>query len=210
MTPAAPDSECHARWQHARWTSLRRDVAADVQRYLTKSPENIALGSGRKRQLSALLTPELQCLLLHRLAHWLHAAGWPRLGLAVACGNAVLYKVKLSPQSCIGPGCRLSHPPGVTFHGRAGSGLTLFSCAVVCASNGAADGKLEPAPRLGDGVTLGAHSAVMGPVSVGDACQIAYLTLVTADLAPGSTVIGYRPPGVRPQSVRPSEPGPPC
>ena len=31
------------------------------------SAENLALGQSRKRRLSALLTPELQCLLLHRL-----------------------------------------------------------------------------------------------------------------------------------------------
>jgi serine O-acetyltransferase len=181
-----------AHWQHQHWWAARRDMAADVERYLTKSAQNLALGRSAKRRLSARLTPELMCLALHRVAHFLHASGWPRLARVVAAFNTLVHKVRISPESCIGPGCRLSHPPGVSFHGSAGHGLTLFSCAVCCTASAAVDGRLDNAPYLGDEVTVGAHSAVMGPVQVGDRVRISYLTQVTGDVAAGAYVVGGR------------------
>jgi serine O-acetyltransferase len=189
-------SDCVDRWSHSDWSAVTRDIGADIHRYLTKSDENIALGDNRKRRLSALLTPELICLVLHRVAHWLHVGGRPRAALALARLNTLMHKVNLSPQSCIGPGCRLSHPPGVTFHGRAGRGLTLFSCAVVCSANGASDGDTDCAPLLGDDVTVGAHAAVVGRAWVGNGTKIAYLCFIDGEVPAGSVVVAAPPPRV--------------
>jgi serine acetyltransferase len=82
----------------------------------------------------------------------------------------------------------------VTFHGRAGCGLTLFSCAVVCAANGAADGEIDAAPILGDDVTIGAHAAVVGRARVGDATRIAYLSFIDGEVPAGSVVVSAPPP----------------
>jgi serine acetyltransferase len=197
-----PQRRC-ADWQHQRLAALRRDLDADIRRYLTKSAENLALGQSRKRRLSALLTPELQCLLLHRLAHWLHCNGWRRLATGTARLNTALYKVHLPPHSCIGPGLRLSHPAGVVFHGCAGSGLTLFGMAVCCADTPQLDGALDRAPQLGDDVTLGAHAVVIGPVQVATGTQVGPFVRLADDVPPGMRVVAR---AMR-QRVAPATPG---
>lgn len=171
------------------WRGTRAALRADVQRYLTMSPENVALGFGMKRRLSAWLRPELQCLTLHRLSHLLHARGLRRLAAGVARLNLVLHRANISPQSEIGPGCRLPHPAGVTFHGRAGPGLTVFSIALCCPASGFAEGPLELGPTLGANVTLGGHATVLGPVRVGEGVVIGYNCAVMRDVPPNRIVL---------------------
>lgn len=182
--------ECEI-WQHRRLSSLWRDVGADIERCLTKSPENIALGRGLKRRASAFLTPELLCLFLHRVAHFLRANSLTRLAMVATRINFTLHKVCITPQSCIGPGCRLPHPAGVVFHGRAGRGLTLFGMAVCCARENGMEGPVENAPRLGDGVTVGAHAVVVGPIAVGNDTKISPFTILTKD-APSGVIVASR------------------
>ncbi len=176
------------RWQHRKVSSAWRDLSADIDRYLTKSPENVLLGNTFKRRMSAFLTPELLCLLLHRTAHWLHCVGWRRSAWAVSRLNNVLHKVHLPPHSCIGPGCRLSHPAGVVFHGSAGRGLTLFGLAICCAREDALDAGLERAPQLGDDVTLGTHAVLMGAITVGSQTQVSPFACVSQHI-PAHTVV---------------------
>lgn len=99
---AAP-GECTAYGHHklsAVWASLSEDIV----RYLNKSPENQAAGDNFKTRVSALLTPQLLCLVLYRVSHYLHVTGWRRSGVAVARFNFLVHKVSITPQSCIGPG----------------------------------------------------------------------------------------------------------
>jgi serine O-acetyltransferase len=159
---------------------VRRAIRADVGRYLTMSPENIALGDAPKRRLSAWLRPELQCLTLYRVSHYLWTKRLRGPARTIARLNRLLHRATISPQSVIGPGCRLPHPAGVTFHGRAGTGLTVFSIALCCAESGLADGPVELGPLLGANVTLGGHATVVGPVAIGDWVTIAYNVAVCA------------------------------
>lgn len=168
----------------AVWTGL----SADILRYLTKSPENEALGDNLKTRLSAFLTPELLCLFLYRIAHYLYVNGWGRAALFVTRLNFLFHKVSITPQSCIAPGCRLSHPAGVTFHGRAGPGLTLYSLAI-CGSRHCVDGPVETGPRLGARVTVGAHAVLLGPITVGDDTKIAFSVRLDRDVAARALVI---------------------
>jgi serine O-acetyltransferase len=187
------------RWQHRRFSSVRRGLSADIDRYVTKSPENIELGNSFKRRLSAFLTPELLCLLLYRMAHWLHCVNWRRAAWVISRINALLHKVDLPPYSCIGPGCRLSHPAGVVFQGSAGRGLTLFGMAVCCAREEFLGACHERAPQLGDHVTLGAHAVVMGAISIGGETQVSPFACVTRHVPP-CTVVAARAMRIRKSS----------
>ena len=178
---------CQTRWHHQRWASLREHVASDIQRFLTKSAQNIALGDSAKRRLSAWLTPELQCLTLHRIAHWLHVNRWRRLALACARLNFLLYKVSLTPRSCIGPGCRLSHPAAVVFDGIAGRDLTIFGVAI-CRPSVSAQSAL---PVLGDAVTLGAHSVILGPLTIGNSVRVSPSAVLRKDVPHRTLVVSH-------------------
>lgn len=192
-----PDCRRHG---HHRLRRVREEIRADMRRYMTSSPENLARGDGFLTRLSTLLRPEIVCLALHRTAHWLHVTGWPRAGRAAARLNFLLHKVSITPESCIGPGCRLPHPPGVVFHGRAGEGLTLYSMAVCCAHEDRLDGPPEEGPHLGDRVMLGGHAVLMGPIRVGDDARIEFCVGVTKDIPAGTVVARrLRRPTLRPR-----------
>lgn len=176
-------------FEHHRFSGVRANLSADIVRYLTISPQNVALGDSFKRRLSALLRPELQSLTLHRIAHYLYVRNWRRAATLVSRFNFLLHKVYITPQSCIGPGCRLPHPMAVSFHGRAGRGLTLFSLGICCPRAPLLAGPVELGPTLGDRVTIGAHSVVIGPVTVGDDTKVAFSVGVNEDTPAGVLVV---------------------
>jgi len=184
-------------YRHHELSGIRASISEDILRYLTKSPENLAAGDTFKQRLSAFLTPELLCLFLYRVAHLLWVNQWHRLAALVSRFNLLVHKVNITSQSCIGPGCRLPHPAGVTFHGRAGRGLTLFSLAVCCTSENCLEGPVEAGPRLGDRVTVGGHSVLMGPISVGDDSKISFSVRLQSDAPPGVVVICKSLPQIR-------------
>jgi serine O-acetyltransferase len=177
------------------WRPTWRALHDDVTRFLNKSPENQAVGDTLKSRTGALLTPQLLCLLLYRVAHRLHVVGWPRLAGVVVRLNAQLHRVRLSADSCIGPGCLLPHPAGLLFVGHAGPQLTLYSMAV-CGPDSA--DPLAPAdlgPHLGQGVTVGVHAVLLGPLQVGDGSKIGPCQTLRKDLPPRVMVLGrpWRP-----------------
>ena len=192
MTP--PD-HCR-RWDHHRWVHLRAHLRADMEHYLAASGQE-GVRFGAMKRISVFCRPEIQCLLLHRIAHALHVRGYAWLGRVVAGLNRLMHRVTITPQSCIGPGLRLPHPAGAAFHGVAGCGVTLYSRAV-CWADGAfldAPGSPSAGPVLGDRVTVGGQAAVLGGVVVGDDTVISPKSIVSAD-TPGRTLVfaaGHRP-----------------
>lgn len=172
---------------HHHWISVRAGIAADIRRYLTRSEEESARGQGFIRQLSAWLTPELMCLSLYRFSHYLHVKGWTFLGRLFSSLNFLLHKVRLPAASCIGPGCRLSHPVGVVFEGSAGSNLTIFSYAICMMGNQNGD-EACGAPIIGNQVTLGGHTVLSGNIYIGDSVQISPGAVIYSDI-PDNVII---------------------
>lgn len=152
------------------------------------SPESAALEITLKRKVSSFLRPEIQSLFIHRLAHYLYVNGWCRLAVLLTRINFTLHKINITPQSCIGPRCRLPHPPGVMFHGRSGSDLTLYSLAICTTREDCLEGPVESGPLLGNNVLLGAHAVLMGPLSVGDETKIAFAVRLDKDVPAGVIV----------------------
>jgi serine O-acetyltransferase len=180
-------AECLAR-KHDRFSTLRSNVSEDIARFLTKSSHDLARGDTWKTRWSAFLTPEVFPVFWYRVAHYLNVTGWPRLAIFVTRINSLLHKVYITPQSCIGPGFRLPHPAGVTFHGKAGRGLTIYSLGICCAGTDEWGGPRETGPALGEYVTIGAHAVVQGNVAVGDSTIVAYAARLDRD-APGGILV---------------------
>lgn len=178
-----------AQWGHGRITSVWSSLSEDILRFLNKSPENQASGDTVKTRLSALLTPQLLCLVVYRISHYLHVSGWKRMGTACARLNMIVHKANIPADSCIGPGCFLPHPAAVTFYGIGGRGLTLYSRAVCLPAWRPVDGAPTAAPELGNRVTIGAHSSVTGPVRLGSDTKVAFAVPVRRDAEAGAMVI---------------------
>jgi serine O-acetyltransferase len=177
--------------QHHRLRVVRAHVSADIGRYLNKSPENRAVGDRFKTRLSAFLSPPLLCLTAHRIAHWLYANHWRRLARLLTRLNFHLHKVMITPDSCIGPGCWLPHPAGVSFCGTAGAGLTLYSLACCGPRDCLPDLAADAGPRIGDRVTIGGHAVVTGAVAVGDDVKVAFRACVSRDV-PARVIVSSR------------------
>jgi serine O-acetyltransferase len=180
-------SSCKTHGHHS-WSGTWGNVKEDITRQLNWSPESQLLEKTAARQISAFFRPEIQALFIYRLSHFLCIRGWRRTAAVVARINLTLHKVRITPQSCIGPACRLPHPPGVYFHGAAGRELTLFSMAICGASESVIEGPLSMHPTLGNRVSLGATAVVSGPVSVGDDTKIPYTVNLTKD-APARMIV---------------------
>lgn len=174
---------------HHRWTTVQSCIAEDLRRYLTKSEHDRARGDNWKTRVSACLTPEVLPVIGYRLAHYLYANGWRRLAFAASWFNQVLHRVHITPQSCIGSGFRLPHPAGVTFHGRAGDQLTMFSLAICCSTDHSWNGPVETGPLLGDSVTIAGHAVVQGPVAIGSGTTVAHGIQLHQDAPHGVLVV---------------------
>lgn len=180
-------NRCRA-WEHDRLRGVKRALAGDILRYLNKSPENQAAGDNLKSRLGAILTPQLLCLMLHRLAHFFYVNGWIVVAALLSRFNFLVHKVSITPQSCIGPGFHLPHPAGMVFNGTAGAGLTIYTLAVCCAYDPLLDAPAEAGAQLGDRVTLGAHAVLLGRVTVGDDTRVAYSIRLDRD-APAQMLV---------------------
>lgn len=178
-------------FEHHRWRSVMRHVACDIDRFIASSNYLDASQATFAHRLSTFTRPELQCLFLHRIAHWLYVNRWRRTARVISRANALLHKVHLTPQSCIGPGCRLPHPCGLSFHGSAGRNLTLFSGCVCGPRTPPFDGSIERGPRLGDDVLVGGHAVVLGSVKVGDGARIGFSALVDCDVPSNVAIVSH-------------------
>jgi serine O-acetyltransferase len=172
------------------FAELRRDLRADIETYLDFAAEYAPDRRTAGKRLSALLTPSVATCLFYRASHWLHRRGWNAAALAVARLNLLVWRASIAPASRIGPGLYIPHPAGVMFDACAGANLRLYSgCAA--ARDGMTPlhgGELVNAPVLGDDVSLGSKSAVIGAVSIGDGARIGFNAVVERDIAPGSRV----------------------
>lgn len=70
-------------------------------------------------------------------------------------------------------------------HGRAGADLTIFSLAICTTNEGCLEGPVANGPKLGNGVVLGAHCVLMGPIVVGDASKIMFAVRLDCNVPAG-------------------------
>ncbi len=129
-----------------------------------------------------------QALVAHRLAHALVRHGVPvapavcRRWAIAACGVDIL------PRADLGGGCIIAHGIGLVIGGRTviGEDCTLLHGVTL----GEARFDELDCPRLGDRVTVGAGSIVLGGITIGDDVLIGAGSVVVSDVPPGAVVAG--------------------
>ena len=139
----------------------------------------------------------VQALLSHRVSHALHEAGVPLLPRLLAYVTTAVTGVEIHPAARIGRGLFIDHGAGVVIGETAevGDDVTIYQ-GVTLGGTGFARGKRHP--TVGDEVMIGAGSALLGPIEIGDRSKIGANSVVIHDV-PAELDRGRQPgpPGAR-------------
>ena len=138
-----------------------------------------------------LFYPGTMALGLHRLAHWLWEG---KLFFPARLFNHLsrfLTGVDIHPGAKIGRRFFLDH--GFSVIGETaeiGDDVTIYQCVTLGGTNPSAGIGGKRHPTLGNGVVVGSGAQVLSPIHVGDGSKVGANSVVTKDVAPGSTVVG--------------------
>ena len=180
---------------------VAREVREDLAAALERDPAARSVG-----RLEMLLTyGGVQALLSHRVSHALHAAGVPLLPRLLAYVTTAVTGVEIHPAARIGRGLFIDHGAGVVFGETAevGDDVTIYQ-GVTLGGTGFARGKRHP--TVGNEVMIGAGSALLGPIEIGDRAKIGANSVVIHDVPPNSTVVGNPGHPVRVDGRKPEGP----
>jgi serine O-acetyltransferase len=180
---------------------VAREVREDLAAALARDPA--ARSVGRAEML--LTYGGVQALLSHRISHALHEAGVPLLPRLLAYLTAAVTGVEIHPAARIGRGLFIDHGAGVVIGETAevGDDVTIYQ-GVTLGGTGFARGKRHP--TVGDEVMIGAGSALLGPIEIGDRSKIGANSVVIHDVPPNSTVVGNPGHPVRVDGKKPEGP----
>ena len=171
--------------------SASRPAAADLKRYLVEKKVTPLWALG-----TLLSNQGLQAVLVYRFGQMLNSRRhrillWPLLsiGWLLYCPAAwltrICYGIHLSLTAHIGAGFLVAHFGGVEVTNcRIGAGCSIGHQTKIGRTP-------EPdGPQIGDGVWIGAHSKIFGPVRIGDNATIAPGTCVKKNVPRRSLVVG--------------------
>jgi serine O-acetyltransferase len=138
-----------------------------------------------------LLYPGVWALAFHRVGHWLYGGELYFLARLVNHLARFLTAIDIHPGAKIGRNFFIDH--GFTVIGETaeiGDDVTIYQSVTLGGTNpsGGVGGKRHPTLR--DKVVIGSGAQVLGPIEVGDGAKIGANSVVTKDVAPGSTVVG--------------------
>lgn len=142
----------------------------------------------------AALTPATHCIVMYRLSSVLYQNRLTRpFAFLLRSLSIVWGGTEIHPAAKIGPGLFLNHSQMVLI----GEGVTMGSHVRLShgVSIGGDVGRGAPEaaagwPVIGDGVTVGLHAIVMGPVTVGEHSVISAQALVVRDVPAHAVVAG--------------------
>ncbi len=180
---------------------VAREVREDLAAALERDPA--ARSVGRAEML--LTYGGVQALLAHRISHALHEAGVPLVPRVLAYLTKTMTGIEIHPAARIGRGLFIDHGTGVVIGETAevGDDVTLYQ-GVTLGGTGFARGKRHP--TIGNEVMIGAGSALLGPIEIGERSKIGANSVVIHDVPANSTVVGNPGHPVRVDGRKPEGP----
>ena len=159
-----------------------RRLREDVRAVMTKAP-------AAKSFLEALLCyPGIHALWMHRITHWL----WERRLRLLARVLAHIVRrrtgVEIHPGARIGRRVVIDHGMGIVIGETTEVGDDVLIYQGVTLGGVSFEDKKRH-PTINDGVVIGAHAILLGPITVGEGAKIGAGTVVRQDIAPGSVIL---------------------
>jgi len=180
-------------------------VAREVREDLASAQQRDPAARSVARIEMLLTYGGVQALLSHRISHALHEAGVPLVPRLLAYITAAVTGVEIHPAARIGRGLFIDHGAGVVIGETAevGDDATIYQ-GVTLGGTGFARGKRHP--TVGDEVMIGAGSALLGPIEIGERSKIGANSVVIHDVPANSTVVGNPGHPVRVDRKKPEGP----
>lgn len=156
------------------------------------------------------LRPGFQALAFHRFGNWAKGLGSNTLRKPLVLTSKALfifarnfYGIELPIAATIGKGVIIEHQGGIVIHGNS---IVGDNCII---RQGVTLGirhmsELHKAPRLGNGVDIGAGVKILGGVTVGDGAKIGANAVVLKDIPANATAIGVPAQVWHPHSHHPT------
>jgi len=143
-----------------------------------------------------LTRPGFQALAVHRFGNWRMTIGPKPLRAPFSVLYRLLYRsvrnlygIELPYTTQVGRRVVIEHQSGIVIHGNAEIGDDCIIRQDVTLGNRRSDRPLD-APRLGNGVSVGAGAKVLGAVQIGDGAQIGANAVVCDDVPAGAVAVG--------------------
>jgi serine O-acetyltransferase len=138
-----------------------------------------------------LFYPGVLALGFHRLAHWLWEGQLYFLARLVNHFARFLTAIDIHPGAKIGKRFFLDH--GFSVIGETaeiGDDVTIYQNVTLGGTNPSTGVGGKRHPTLRSGVVVGSGAQILGPIEVGEGAKIGANSVVTKDVAVGSTVVG--------------------
>ena len=98
--------------------------------------------------------------------------------------------IEIHPAATIGRRVFIDHGMGVVIGATAVVGDDVLMYHGVTLGGKSLERGAKRHPTIGNGVTLGAQSIILGDITIGDGARVGAGAIVTKDVKPGATVIG--------------------
>jgi serine O-acetyltransferase len=142
----------------------------------------------------AAITPATHCIVLYRISAELYRHPLTRPLAFVLRGMSVVWGgAEIHPAARIGPGLLLNHSQMVVIGEGVTIGRNVRISHGVSIGGDVGRGASEAAagwPVIKDGVSIGLHAIVMGPLTVGEHAVVSAQALVVRDVPPHALVAG--------------------
>lgn len=142
-----------------------------------------------KSSAEVLLYAGLHAVWAYRLAHWLWTRDLHFTARLVSQVTRFLTGVEIHPGADLGRRVFVDHGMGVVIGETAdvGDDVAMYHGVTL---GGDDPRPVERHPTVGDRVTLGANSTLVGDITIGDGASVGAGAVVVDDVPPGATVVG--------------------
>lgn len=141
--------------------------------------------------LRRLLHPRFLPIVLCRLSRAASLLGIPGLPAALTYLNLVLFGIEVTPRCEIGPGIFFPHTFGIVIGARRlGRNVTVYQGVTLGAKELDMHFDPEKRPAIGDHVTLGAGSKILGGIEIGSHAVVGANAVVVRSVEASLTVMG--------------------
>jgi len=133
--------------------------------------------------------PGFHAILLHRLGHRLHRAGFTLTARILSQFIRAATGIEIHPGAQIGRRCFIDHGAGVVIGETTeiGGDVLLYQ-GVTLGGTGKERGKRHP--TIGDGVVIGAGAKILGNITIGAHTKVGAGSVVIHSVPANSTVVG--------------------